>query len=201
MQLRSFVSIAVSFGLASHAFAQQQEKGQSSSGELSYELRSVDKRESKSVWIWAGPAKTEAVKLCDTPAWGNLKVYFAPNDQWIVLQDGGASLGIALRLFKRAGGAIFQEVTETDINDHVEHHALEQAGLPPKEITDHRYVYCLGWSNDSKFLLIELSGKGRLGDDQASFNWFGVYDLEKAEFSADLNRFNASGVKREKLSR
>ncbi len=173
--------------------AGQENTGQSANGHVSYELRGKDY--AKALWVWRDNDKGKAVKLCETPGWGNMQVHFSPDDQWIIVQDGGSSLGVSLRLFHRAGEANYEERKDADIDGKAEKAALQQGGFGEKEIADHRYAECLDWSADSNAVLIHVSGKGNESHNHVEFQWLGVYDLSTGKFSADLGKMNAGGVK------
>src|ERR1700751_4078743 len=81
------------------------------------------------------------------------------------------SLGIRCRLFRRERGMKFNEIAKRDLNDEAEILALRQGGLPDKAMSDHRSVRCLGWSGDSKMILIKATGSGRVGKQAVGFDW------------------------------
>ena len=177
---------------------EQQLGGWSPSGRLEYETRgTVDA--GKEIWFWQKDQKEKANKLCDTEGWGNLEVFCSFNDCWVVIQDGGASLGVRLRLFRRVEDARFQEQESVDINGEAERTALKQAGLSAVETLDHRYVHCLAWSADSKGMLVQVSGAGRTSGYAVRVYWVGIYNLDTGRFTADLNEFNGQAVEKTKL--
>jgi len=85
------------------ASAEQMNEGQSLSGRIHYELRTVANN-GKEIWLYSREDKSDAMKLCDTEGWGNLEVHFSPDEKWIVVQDGGLSLGVRCRLFRTQNG-------------------------------------------------------------------------------------------------
>lgn len=182
------------------ATADQQNEGDSPSGKLHYELRGGDDDE-KEIWISEKGKKQNAVRLTDTPGWGNMVVYFSPDDYWIVVQDGGASLGVSLTLFRREKGAHFSEVKNADIDGKAEETALRQKGLPAEQISDHRYASLVSWSGDSKYILIQVRGGGKTTDRKTIvwFEWLGIYDLAKGVFIDDLKKFNRAAVTTERI--
>jgi len=172
----------------------QQEAGDSPSGAIHYELRKAAD-DSKEIWLFPKDRKEEAVKLCETPGWGNLVVHFSPDDYWIIVQDGGASLGVSLRLFRRQQGVRFQEIKEADIDGQAEKFALRERGLPQNPTLDHRYAAVLAWSADSKRILIRLSGSG--GNEKRYIRlseWTSVYELGSGKFSFDLKEMNRAAL-------
>jgi hypothetical protein len=179
----------------SHVLCEQMNEGESLSGRIHYELRSIRGNEGgKAIWLWANQDKSDAKQLCETEGWGNVEMHFAPDDNWIVVQDGGASLGIRCRLFKREKGVAFREIEKPDLNTEAEILALRTAGLPAEEMSDHRYVRCLAWSGDSKMILINARGNGRAGKVGVGFHWIGIYHVQDGRFSHDLSEFNRSAV-------
>ena len=132
------------------------------------------------------------VSLGETPGWGSLDLYFSPNNEWLIVQDGGASLGISLRLFQRKKGAHFVE-KNVQLNEGAERLALQRSGVK-KGATDHRYLQVVGWSNDSRFVILRLSGHGP--DELRIRGWFTVYDVKTGKFSFDLNALNEKSVEK-----
>jgi hypothetical protein len=179
-------------------FSGQLDQGDSLTGKIHYELRAGSAEGGKAIWLWSKEDKSDAAMLCETPGWGNLEIHFAPNDQWIVVQDGGSSLGVSLRLFRRNDGVKFHEIKDADVDGKSERLALQQAGLPPKEISDHRYVHCVSWSGDSSMILVSSDGKGVGGEHAIGFHWIGIYHVEDGRFTSDLTEFNRHAVEKVK---
>jgi WD40 repeat protein len=179
-------------------FSEQPDKGESFTGKIHYELRGDSDAGGKTIWLWSKEDKSDAAELCETPGWGYLEIHFSPNDKWIVVQDGGASLGVSLRLFRRDGGVVFHEIKDADIDRKSEKLALKQAGMAPKEISDHRYVHCLAWSGDSEMILVSSSGKGIADDYAIGFLWIGIYHVTDGRFTSDLTKFNREAVEKVK---
>jgi hypothetical protein len=180
----------LALSVALPAFADQEEHGTSSTGKFEWELRgTVDS--GKEIWLWEAGHKRAARKLCDTEGWCCLHMHFSPEDDSLVVEDGGASLGISLRLFRHVSSAEYHEITEPDINLAAEHAALEAGRLPKNEALDHLYVKCLGWSADSTSILIRVTGKGS-STTRPHFNilWFAAYYFAPPHFETDLRQFN-----------
>jgi hypothetical protein len=153
--------------------AQQQNEGDSPSGKIHFVVRGGD--DEKKIYLSVPGANSQEVELCETPGWGNLVVFFSPDDYWIIVQDGGPSLGISLRLFRRDKGVKFTEQKDADIDAKAERFALKQKGFPAQEILDHRYAKVLAWSRDSTCVLIALNGHDGTREQAVTIgNWIGV---------------------------
>ncbi len=187
-------SLAMSAGAPTPTFGSQEAVGCSSSGQLHYDLRGHPHEHGVEVWLRVEESVEEdAIKLCDTQGWGNLRMHFSPDDRWLLVQDGGPSLGIHLRLFRRAGegmGASYQELEDVDLGSQVERLALQQAGWPDEPRLHHRYARCLAWAADSKSALIRVGGYG----GGCQIKWVGVYEVGTGQFHTDLGRFNGGAV-------
>ena len=176
-------------------YAQQQNEGDSPSEKIHFVVRGD---EEKKIYLSPAGASSQEVELCETPGWGNLVIHFSPDDYWIVVQDGGPSLGISLRLFRRDKGVKFTEQKDADIDGKAERLALKQDGFPPQEILDHRYLKVLAWSRDSTCILIALKGHGGTREQAVTIkSWIGVYDLAKGEIGFDLGKMNRGALKEE----
>ena len=175
----------------------QDNSGTSRDGSIKYELRKP-KTGDPEIWLWPKGHKKNAVKLCETWGWGNMHLTFSPNNYWIIVEDGGLSLGISLTLFRRNKGVSYSEVKKPDINDEAEKLALRQIGLTgTADVLDHRYVELVRWSADSRRILIQLHGTGDNEKHHISIEgWLGVYDLGKHSFSFDLEKMNRGSVQK-----
>ncbi|HEY4273571.1 MAG TPA: HNH endonuclease [Candidatus Udaeobacter sp.] len=181
---------------ALNRYPDQPSEGASVNGELHFELRGDPRELGAEIWIWQ-KAREKAVKLCDTAAWGNLRVFFSPDDRHIVVRDGGSSMGIDLRLFSRESTNAtdeFKELENTSIGDNVERFALAHAGLGTDLVLHHRYMGCLWWSDDSKSILIHLTGSGNREKKAYHLDWIGTYNVLNGEVSMDLASMNANAV-------
>lgn len=174
--------------------ANQPASGKSPGGHVSYEIRPA--ADGKEVWVYRDNETTRANKMCETVGSDNLKLFFSPDDRWIIVQDGGASLGVSLRLFHREGEHSYAERDKEDIGTKAENAALKSDGFGGKDLSDHRYAECLAWSADSRCVLVRVSGKGDDGTNHVQFSWVGVYDLDTGKVSADLSKLNKLGVRR-----
>src|SRR5205823_4591497 len=113
--------------------------------------------------------------------WGNFRIYFAPNNRFIIVEDGGSSMGVHLRLFTQIEtkeGQLFVEKENANIEDKAERFLLVRAGLPPCPILDHRYTHCWFWSDDSGAILFHISGHGVFEAQGYRISSICVYDLE-----------------------
>ena len=132
--------------------------------------------------------KGSPVKLCDTLGPNNLGVFFSPDEKYIFVTDGGASLGIHGTLYKRSSRLEYSEV-DFDFDLATQKLALEaETG---KKITDtvldHSYIKCLGWSRDGQWIVLEISGKGSLNGKRVEISGFRcAYSPSKGEMTNDL---------------
>ncbi len=127
------------------------------------------------------------VRLCDTVSTANLAVHFSPDDKYVFVSDGTASLGIHGTLYRRGSGLAYSEV-DFDFDLPVQRLAL-QAGTG-REITgtvlDHSYLKCLGWSRDGQWVLLQLSGSGKLNGKRVEIAGFKcAYNPAKGDLTND----------------
>lgn len=177
-------------------FGEQLNEGNSPSGHIHFAVKGPE--DDRKIFLSIEGHPQDEVVLCETPGWGNLEIHFSTDEYWIAVGDGGSSLGISVRLFRRETGATYKELKDVDVGRAAELAALKQANLPAKEILDHRYVKVLAWSEDSKKLVLSLSGHG--GDEKAHIRinrWIGVYDLGTGAIEFDLGQFNKDALNRE----
>jgi hypothetical protein len=66
-------------------------------------------------------------------------------------------------------------------------------------MSDHQYVRCLAWSGDSKMILIQSRGNGKIGKLGVGYEWIGIYHVENGHFSFDLSEFDRKAVDRKPL--
>jgi hypothetical protein len=189
MNIRTLLA-AVLLAAANPLHAEQESQGSSDSGKLRWELKKAG-QDGVTIWL-SGPEGSPAapVKLCETEGWGNLQMHIAPDDNWIIVQDGGGSLGIHIRLFKRTKGLNFA-VQERDIEGEMEKLAWKSAGLPAQNILDHQYTRVIAWSPDSKSVLLRTAGHG---GKKRIRGFTAVYDLGAGTFSFDLAKMNAGAA-------
>ena len=167
--------------------ADQQNEGNSVSGDVHFVVRGTP--DDRRIYLSGAGHPQDEVELCHTEGSGNLEMHFAPDDSSLVVQDGGSSLGVSLRLFQRDRGVSYKEITKADIDGKAERAALEQ------ELLDHRYVKLLVWSADSKSFLFSLSGHGGDQKSQVRINrWLGIYDLASGNITFDLGKTNRAAL-------
>lgn len=173
--------------LTLQARAQQPEEGWSNRGGWKFEVRENPDGD-KEIWIIPETNPAAARKMATTGGWGNLRVHISPDDKVIVVEDGGGSLGIDLRVFRSSGEqAVFVEDETVKIGDAVEAWALRKLNAPGDMILGHRYIHAHGWSTDGTKLLVSIAG--REGEIQVP-GWFAIYDLESGTLSFDLAGLN-----------
>lgn len=168
-------------------------EGYSPSGKIHFEVR----HNTKEIWLSPVDHKEKAARLCGIGEGAELEIHFSPDDRWVIVQNGGGSLGVGLTLFQRVGGVDFKEMKDVDINGKAERMALRQKGLSvdPKDDLEHLYVRVLDWSADSQFVLIRLSGRGNNGKYHVAINgWNALFSPETGQFTFDLNQTNARAV-------
>lgn len=153
------------------------------------------KEDNKQLWLSDSSNPAKRALLCSTPGWGNLVVTFAPDDSWIVVEDGGSSLGISLRLFRRQAGLNYQEATDANIDDKVELAALRANNLPEQQVLEHRYLHLLQASADGTAILVSLKGRGKAAGRWITFNgWVAVYHLKTGDVNSDLSKMNTQAA-------
>ncbi|HRQ90256.1 MAG TPA: hypothetical protein PLA50_15760 [Bacteroidia bacterium] len=181
------LSGAIFAAAALSARGEQATEGWSHEAGWKYEVRDSSEGE-KDIWIVSEDGKSSK-KLAETGGWGNLQVHISPDDRTIVVEDGGASLGIDLRVF-RAGRSPLEFIEDESvlIGDKLEEWALRKLAAPADSLLGHRYVHAFGWSADGGKLLVSISGyEGELRVP----GWFAIYDLGSGELSFDLGEINS----------
>jgi hypothetical protein len=179
-----------SFVFATTALPAQQDKGESPSGAIGYTLSGS--KDEKQLFLFSPDKPKQKVLLCETPGFGNMVVSFSPNEEWIVVQDGGGSLGVSLRLFHKERDLKFTEEKDANIDGKVEMAALQQNGFPATEILEHRYVRLLQWSGDSSALLVAVSGRGASEGRHVRIDgWVAAYQIRSGTIIFDLKAINA----------
>ena len=176
--------------------AGQLNEGNSTSGSIHFVVKGP--QDERKIFLSPADHPQDEVELCQTEGWGNLELHFSPDDSWLVIQDGGSSLGVAFRLFQRDRGVIYKELAKADIDGKAERAALEQNHLAP-DLLDHHYMKLLAWSADSKSFLFSLSGHG--GDKESHVeitHWLGLYHLAPGTIGFDLAEPDHAAVVRQK---
>jgi hypothetical protein len=174
--------------------AEQQNEGNSATGEIHFSVKGT--QDDRRIYLSPAGKAHDEVELCHTEGSGNLEMHFSPDDSWLVIQDGGSSLGVSLRLFQRDRGVSYKEMTNADVDGKAERIALEQQGLG-KDLLDHGYMKVLAWSADSRSFLFSLSGHGGDQNNQVRINrWLGIYDLASGNIGFDLTKTNRIAVEK-----
>ena len=87
----------------------------------------------------------------------------SPDDVWIAVERGGSSLGYSVLFFKREKGLDFKQFGGGNNDDPAEKvgtFALQTKGIK-ENILDHSYLHPVKWSDNSMWLEVVLSGKGK----------------------------------------
>jgi hypothetical protein len=190
---RIFLSVlALGISCFSSAFAEEKRQdGVSGSGKIGWHIVAND--DDVQVLISeADQGESAAQKLCDVPSFSHTKVFVSPDDKWIIVQTGSASLGISLNVFQREKGMIYQEKADLKIEEKALLRALNDKVKAVGDL-DHTYANLIAWSADSKSILFEVSGQG---DAARVESYFAIYDFEKQSIGFDLSAFNAKSVTR-----
>ena len=172
---------------AGFAAAEERKDGVSASGKIAWHVVMDGENGASEVFISeADQGESAARKLCNTVSVVNTQVFVAPDDGWIIVQTGGASLGVSLITFSREKGMIYQEAKGIDITETA---LLAACGGDRKKVEsiDHAYVRFIGWAKDSESVLVEVNAQG---EDQRVESFFGIYDLAAKKVGFDLERFN-----------
>lgn len=181
-------------GIGQVASADAETEGQSPSGKINWELKeSSSEGEEASLWLTKVGTDGNGVKLCETVGSGSQEVTISPDDYWIAVTDGGGSLGIDIRLFRRTKGLNYKEQEQT-IAAELETLALASGGYEEDEpVLDHQYTRVLHWSPDSKFILLRTTGHA--GSKYKITPFHAIYDVGEKSFSEDLSDLNAGSAK------
>jgi len=130
--------------------------GVSPSGKLYYESK-----KEKEFYIWSPAEPNKRVLLYREEVVFIQAAAISPDDVWIALEHGGASLGHTILFFKRQTGLDFKQV-DNDPAEEVGTFALLSKGIK-ENILDHTYLHPIEWSEDSEWLTVALDAKGSLG--------------------------------------
>ena len=175
---------------AGFAAAEDRKDGVSASGKIAWHVVRVDDQGISEVLISeADQGESAPQKLCEAVSVANTKVSVSPDDSWIIVQTGGASLGISLTVFRRENGMIYNEMPGMNIGAAV---LLSACGSdqPRADAMDRVYMDLVGWSKDSGSVLVGLNARGEKGEIS---EFFAIYDLAERKVGFDLVKFNATG--------
>jgi hypothetical protein len=178
------------FALAGIAFADEppRSEGTSASGKIAWHVvEKTNPDQGAEVFISEGDQDESAgQKLCDVPWARNTRVFVSPDDFWIIVESGGASMGVSLNVLQREKGLVYHEMPKKDVALAVLTNAF-RGDAAAAENMDHVYTVLLGWSADSKCILVRVSGNKRGRDINPVF---AIYDLGKGSVGFDLAKFN-----------
>lgn len=186
MKLLSAILIATLAAVVPLA-AQERKDEVSTSGKIATHV--VESKDGAEVFISeANQADSAAQKLCDVLSVSATKVSVAPDDSWIIVRRGGASVGISFAVFKREKGMIYKELPETDI---VAVLLAAACGGDKAKIDqmDHVTADIIEWSGDSKSVLAVVAARG--GETRVP-PYFAIYRLADGKLEFDLSKFNAA---------
>jgi len=144
--------------------------GKSPSGKLSFESKN---EKEFYVWLTDQPEKKTLVYKEEVVFVQGAAI--SPDDMWIGLEHGGASLGHTVQFFQRQKGLDFKALgggqNDPDAADKVGGFALQTQGIK-ENILDHSYLHPVKWSDDSKWLVVSLDAKGSYQGKQTRItNW------------------------------
>jgi len=174
MRILAVASTLLLVGLTAVVAQEERKDGVSPSGKIGWHVVKVGDNGASEVLISeAAQEESAPKKLCEAISIANTDVSIAPDDSWIIVQTGGASLGVSLITFRRENGMIYNEEKEVDIGAAV---LLSACGGDQKKADsmDHIYADARGWSENSKSLLVEMNAKGESGRVES---FFAIYDL------------------------
>jgi hypothetical protein len=158
--------------------------------------KAEDLTTSSEIWMWPDGHKADAIKLCEVEgSIGRVKV--SPDSDWLIVENGGASLGISLRLFKHESGLTYKEIKKPDITGKAIKLALRDAKPAGAELL-HAYLECVAWSSNSRRILVELTGNVSAAGQRLNIEWAAVYDVPTGTFSRNLAEFNRDVLWRSK---
>lgn len=175
---------------AGFAAAEERKDGVSPSGKIAWHVVQAGDNGASEVFISeADQGESAAQKLCETVSVANTKVFVSPDDSWIIVQTGGASLGTSLIALRRENGMIYQEDKETDIGAAVLLAACD-GDQTKVDAIERVHTTWVGWSGDSKSLLVEVEAHG---GEKTVRSFFAIYDLTTRKIGFDLAKFNQAG--------
>jgi Lysozyme inhibitor LprI len=195
------IGALVLVGVAPSGRTQQSEtnSGQSESGKISWELRSLADNNSieETVWIWPKGLPDQAVSLGQVDHFSG--VHFSSDDSWILIGDG-LSDGSFITVYQRKAGFEYSpdEIhSPDDIQSSIAVAALtphRRAGQKIDDLIDRDSVFFKGWAPEyGKYAFFvgfyaRMSEKGPDRHFLRFLGWKGVYDLQKGAVVKILNR-------------
>jgi hypothetical protein len=129
------------------------------------------------------------------------EVLFAPNEQWLIINDYmGADVAEPL-LFQRGEGVRYTEVKQARISEKVWRFFAKEHRLAKPPEYHHSYAVADRWASDSKAVQVSIWGHSDSDNNLAA--WLCVFAIDTLRPSLNLglmNRgaFHSTGPKREK---
>jgi hypothetical protein len=157
--------------------------GKSPDGKLTFESRNE-----KELYLWATDQPGKKTLVYKDEVVFVQAAAISPDDQWIAVEQGGASLGHTILFFRRQQGLTFQQVggkdNDPDPVDKIATFALLTKGIK-ENIMDHVYLHPLTWGEKSKWLTVALDAKGSYQGKRAQItNWRCRYNPVSHEVQA-----------------
>jgi len=154
--------------------------GKSPDGKLAF-----GSKNDKEIYIWSADTPNEKALLFREPAVFIQAAAISPDDNWIAVEHGGASLGHTVLFFKRVKALEYKQVNggekDPDPAEQVGSLALLSIGIK-ENILDHSYLHPIAWSSDSKWLTVSLGAKGKAnGKIVTVANWRCRYNPDSHE--------------------
>lgn len=133
------------------------------------------------VWVYSAdqPAKLKPV---GSTFFSIQDISISPTGNWIIVNDGTASEGTHLSIFRRIRGLEYKDAGA--LNSEAAFSILKQGRKLPKHFAaTHPHPTFVGWLNeDSGSFMFRLSGNGSNDRKQAdSFAWLGTYDASMSK--------------------
>jgi len=153
--LLRFLPVLCVFGAAAWA---DEFSGKSPDGKLSF-----GSKNEKEFYLWATDKPDKKTLIFKEETVFIQAAAISPDNVWIALEQGGASLGHTVLFFKREKGLNFKQIDPTfkgpDPAERVGTFALQTKGIK-ENILDHSYLHPVKWLDNSMWLIVSLGGKG-----------------------------------------
>lgn len=181
--------VSVWVAAAVFAFAEEREDGVSSSGKIAWHVVETRDGNGAEVFISEGDqGESAAQKLCDVVSVASTRVFVAPDDSRIIVENGSASLGVSLTVFQRENGMIYSAKPASDPAAAALTHA---AGGDPEKVGElgKSSAKLIAWSKDSDSVLISMSWEG--GKSGVS-GFMAIYSFGTGKIGFDLAKFHSA---------
>lgn len=183
MQVRNLILLAVAGpGLViasdSRLDGEVVKRGSSISGKLDYTINQDG--------IFLSRESGAPIQLSEVINPHNVTLLISPDDQFVLVKDGGPSLGTYLSAYRRGTDGTYQ-LWDGEITDKLLAVAAKAAGFDADQL-DHVYSDIVAVAANSRCALLIIhsrGGKHRLHAFAA------VYDLDKRTLGATLDEFNS----------